>query len=109
MCDVGNYGSWVADYSAQQMPCCCGNVVSGRDFSNFPDAIIGINCAESVDFWNATGILNLNGLHSQCKTQCPSCPTSGTSDNLLVLGLSIKEGVYALILVYVISFTYINL
>ena len=52
VCDVGSRGSWVAEYSARQLPCCCGP-----------------NCAETDAFIKAANLDDNGAFKTACKAQ----------------------------------------
>jgi hypothetical protein len=62
------------------------------------DAFSGPDCSETVQFWNNTGVLKLQGLHHRCETQCPDCPTARASSSIQIERMKIKTSAYALAL-----------
>ncbi|MCJ1378235.1 hypothetical protein MMC17_001332 [Xylographa soralifera] len=77
VCDVGAQSTWVADYTAQMMPCCCGPA-----------------CGETEAFVAAANITGgtLQAFNALCEKQMAGYKAIGTADGFLrppsvVLGL----------------------
>jgi len=60
VCDVGSHSDWVADYSAQMMPCCCG----ARNDT-------GVGCRETIEFFEKAHIAGVDSVNKICATQYP--------------------------------------
>jgi len=88
VCDVGQYGNWVADYSSGNMPCCCGP-----------------NCSETLDFWNDVGIPTKGSAQNKCKTQCSTCPVSSSANSrYMIFGLIPPFGVRWFVIIYTLVY-----
>lgn len=77
VCDVGNRGNWVADYSAQMMPCCCGAQNN-----------TGVGCEETIEFFEKAHLAGFESVNKICATQYPGfvAVSSGSRLQLSIVG-----------------------
>lgn len=102
MCDVGSQNTWVADYSARLLPCCCGmhrnlsaSLVTSRIYLSNRDVMLiygylGFDCSETEEFLDRIHTSGNKNFNKACGKQYEGYKSGSSSIHpsllLIVLG-----------------------